>query len=318
MSCIKTRDIDTIAPFIQILREILNVETKCIRWANEGKAFDIVDAKQFTKEIIPKYFRHHKFTSFQRQLNYFGFRKQSRRHSSVCTYAHAYFSLRHPFDASRIKRKATPIPKVKPRCGITVGYSKPPQKSRVILAYTEASLAYSEALIKSMNSGAEFKGTPSAKPEPESYWQNQNEHISKFNGLNSKPLEAREVQLVTSVPAMNTAMPSILPDQVKTLEPTITEITSLDTTLDDLTTDICGNNSLSLPNELGLEDTWQLTTTASSQGFLVQEPCELELTSEDISVFPFQNLWNTTPHFECTVQDDDMTDLLISDLNFLA
>ena len=40
-----------------------------IRWSGSGRAFHIDDTQVFSSEILPKYFRTNKFSSFQRNLN---------------------------------------------------------------------------------------------------------------------------------------------------------------------------------------------------------------------------------------------------------
>lgn len=42
---------------------------KLIAWSNSGKAFRIHNVAEFSSIILPKYFRTHKFSSFQRNLN---------------------------------------------------------------------------------------------------------------------------------------------------------------------------------------------------------------------------------------------------------
>lgn len=41
---------------------------------NEGR-IEVHNPSKLEREVLNKYFRHSKFSSFQRQLNYFGFRK---------------------------------------------------------------------------------------------------------------------------------------------------------------------------------------------------------------------------------------------------
>jgi len=40
-----------------------------ISWSDSGKAFKITNAASFSSEVLPKYFRTSKFSSFQRNLN---------------------------------------------------------------------------------------------------------------------------------------------------------------------------------------------------------------------------------------------------------
>ncbi|XP_060231646.1 heat shock factor protein 3-like [Meriones unguiculatus] len=46
-----------------------------IRWSKDGHSFQIVKEETFSNEVLPKYFKHNKITSFVRQLNLYGFRK---------------------------------------------------------------------------------------------------------------------------------------------------------------------------------------------------------------------------------------------------
>uniref|UniRef100_G1TSK3 HSF-type DNA-binding domain-containing protein n=1 Tax=Oryctolagus cuniculus TaxID=9986 RepID=G1TSK3_RABIT len=44
-------------------------------WSQSGQSFYIMDEQIFSKEVLPKYFKHNNMSSFVRQLNLYGFRK---------------------------------------------------------------------------------------------------------------------------------------------------------------------------------------------------------------------------------------------------
>mmetsp|Transcript_27045 Transcript_27045/g.63475 ORF Transcript_27045/g.63475 Transcript_27045/m.63475 type:complete len:306 (+) Transcript_27045:205-1122(+) len=44
-------------------------------WSTDGKSFVIRDVDSFAKNVLPLYFKHSKFASFVRQLNFYSFRK---------------------------------------------------------------------------------------------------------------------------------------------------------------------------------------------------------------------------------------------------
>lgn len=65
-------------------------QDKLIEWSHSGKAFRISDVSRFSNEILSKYFRTSKFSSFQRNLNLYGFSKV--RHGvDTDMYAHPSF-----------------------------------------------------------------------------------------------------------------------------------------------------------------------------------------------------------------------------------
>ncbi|ETV77164.1 hypothetical protein H257_09048 [Aphanomyces astaci] len=65
-----------VAPFLRTLRTILTYESDdIIRWTPDGLAFEVIDMEALTSAVLPHYFKHNKYSSFQRQLNYFHFLK---------------------------------------------------------------------------------------------------------------------------------------------------------------------------------------------------------------------------------------------------
>lgn len=63
--------------FVKKLFQMLEDDSykKIVRWADEGDSFIIVDTNEFTKDILPKHFKHSNFASFVRQLNKYDFHK---------------------------------------------------------------------------------------------------------------------------------------------------------------------------------------------------------------------------------------------------
>ncbi|GKY99988.1 hypothetical protein MPSEU_000952300 [Mayamaea pseudoterrestris] len=63
---------------------------KIIGWSETGRAFRIFDVSAFSLAVLPRYFRTKKFSSFQRNLNLYGFTKV-RRGPDLDMYAHPSF-----------------------------------------------------------------------------------------------------------------------------------------------------------------------------------------------------------------------------------
>ncbi|KAH9135269.1 hypothetical protein AeRB84_000418 [Aphanomyces euteiches] len=81
--------------FLQTLITMLEEEDpSIISWGDGGTTIQIKEMNVFSASVLPTYFRHANFPSFQRQLNNYGFRKQPRMKSKYCTYFHPCF-IRH-------------------------------------------------------------------------------------------------------------------------------------------------------------------------------------------------------------------------------
>jgi len=74
-----------------------------IAWSSTGKAFRIEDVNLFSTLVLPKYFRTSKFSSFQRNLNLYGFNKV-RRGPDADMYAHPSFLRGRPEFLSELKK----------------------------------------------------------------------------------------------------------------------------------------------------------------------------------------------------------------------
>ena len=63
-------------PFlIKTYQLISQCEDELAEWSDGGETFTVKDTAQFAKKEIPKYFEHNNFSSFSRQLNFYGFKK---------------------------------------------------------------------------------------------------------------------------------------------------------------------------------------------------------------------------------------------------
>ena len=94
--------------FPRKLFELMQAEDAgVISWDPEGSSFLIRDMETFTNDVLERYFKHHKFTSFQRQLNLYGFRKVAKG-PKTGYYTHPAFHRDHPEWLGRVRRTPQP------------------------------------------------------------------------------------------------------------------------------------------------------------------------------------------------------------------
>jgi len=63
----------------QLLSELeRNGQGEIMSWQPHGKAFRVNDKERFVKEVLPLWFRQTRYTSFNRQLNLYGFQRFSK------------------------------------------------------------------------------------------------------------------------------------------------------------------------------------------------------------------------------------------------
>ncbi|KAH9109984.1 hypothetical protein LEN26_005374 [Aphanomyces euteiches] len=81
-------------------------------WCDHGTAFEIKDPREFERVVLPKYFKQCKFTSFVRQLNFYGFQKRKKETLLVAheatesvVFFHPHFQQHAPHHMAKIKRK---------------------------------------------------------------------------------------------------------------------------------------------------------------------------------------------------------------------
>eukprot|EP01032_Pedospumella_encystans_P017706 gene17707-20170_t len=93
------------------LRKAFAVFTTCPSeiggWSEKGDTVLIKDVKQFSEKVIPTAYKHNNFTSFVRQLNFYGFRKvksESMDHADWWEFRHPQFLRDEPHLISEIKR----------------------------------------------------------------------------------------------------------------------------------------------------------------------------------------------------------------------
>ncbi|EDR25253.1 heat shock transcription factor, putative [Entamoeba dispar SAW760] len=70
---------NSVVSFVSILYSMVDCKenSQYIRWCekDQGHSFEILDAVAFSKEILPKYYKHTNFCGFSRQLSLYGFKK---------------------------------------------------------------------------------------------------------------------------------------------------------------------------------------------------------------------------------------------------
>lgn len=84
------------APFPLKLHRLLETAEKeqvsdIVSWLPHGRAFIVRKSKDFVSQVLPKIFKQSKLTSFQRQLNLYGFRRITRKGPDCGGYYHELF-----------------------------------------------------------------------------------------------------------------------------------------------------------------------------------------------------------------------------------
>ena len=72
-------------------------DVEIVTWSEAGDSFIVLDPQRFSAEVIPTYFKHNKFTSFVRQLNFYGFRKVKGKLNFTGKSEQHSWEFKHPF-----------------------------------------------------------------------------------------------------------------------------------------------------------------------------------------------------------------------------
>lgn len=102
---------DFVKKLFQMLEE--NRFGNVVKWSDTGDSFLISDTNEFTKQVLPCYFKHSNFSSFVRQLNKYDFHKvkisqeikQRYQLENVWEFKHPDFSRFNKSSLDNIKRK---------------------------------------------------------------------------------------------------------------------------------------------------------------------------------------------------------------------
>lgn len=93
----------TNTPFLLCLFDMLKNHENVIHWLDDGHWFIIPNSDDFSKYIMPLYFKRDNFKSFLRQLNYYDFKRYKKKSSYI--FYHHCFQKDRPDLLAKIKRK---------------------------------------------------------------------------------------------------------------------------------------------------------------------------------------------------------------------
>ncbi|EQC29058.1 hypothetical protein SDRG_13213 [Saprolegnia diclina VS20] len=82
------------------------------QWHNDGTTILVHDPYAFSRDVLPRYFKHRNFLSFVRQLNFYGFHKYKVEDAEAFTweFQHEHFLRDAPERMHAIRRNTPPPP----------------------------------------------------------------------------------------------------------------------------------------------------------------------------------------------------------------
>ncbi|KAF4317160.1 hypothetical protein BBO99_00002635 [Phytophthora kernoviae] len=102
--CSIPRECCSSGSFVSKLYRMVDSEpSSIVSWCRGGTAFCIVDSKMMAEHCLPKYFRHRRFSSLIRQLNFYSFYRV--QEGQLTIYQHSFFRKGRPDLLVHIKRR---------------------------------------------------------------------------------------------------------------------------------------------------------------------------------------------------------------------
>ncbi|KDO33534.1 hypothetical protein SPRG_19167 [Saprolegnia parasitica CBS 223.65] len=101
----------TAPQFIQKTHALFcNAPAHIAQWHNDGTTILVHDPYAFSRDVLPRYFKHRNFLSFVRQLNFYGFHKYKLEDAEAFTweFQHEHFLRDAPERMHAIRRNTPP------------------------------------------------------------------------------------------------------------------------------------------------------------------------------------------------------------------
>jgi len=142
-------DRNNVAIFLEKTHDMISTcDPKLCEWTSNGDMFVVKNKAQFAMEVIPKYFNPIQFSSFVRQLNFYGFRKvqtQPVRKADIDEREASYVKFWH----EHFKRdKKELLPKIHRSTRGGANTNNPQEQQRQIESLKEEIVSYEGEVVK--------------------------------------------------------------------------------------------------------------------------------------------------------------------------